>query len=116
MIKQNNKNLQIKVVGRYIRMSPLKVRRILNQIRGKTYPEALMLLEFMSYRACGPIWQLLYSAAANAKYKFNLGKTNLIISQAFANQGPIFSRFRLRAKGRTYSIRKPTCHIEIIIS
>jgi large subunit ribosomal protein L22 len=115
MTKQSNNNKQIRAVGRYIRMSPFKVRRILNQIRGKTYRESLMLLEFMPYRACGPIWQLVYSAAANANHNFNLCKENLSISKAFANQGPIFRRFRLRAKGRTYSIRKPTCHIEITL-
>jgi large subunit ribosomal protein L22 len=116
MIKNKNKNQQIKAIGRYIRISPRKVRRILDQIRGKTYKEALMLLEFMPYKACGPIWQLIYSAAANAKENFNLSKENLIISEAFANQGPIFRRFRLRAQGRTYGIKKPTCHIEITVS
>ena len=102
-------------VARYIRMSPRKVRRVLNQIRGKSYKEALMLLEFMPYKACGPIWQVIYSAAANAEHNLNLSKENLIISEAFANQGPIFRRFRPRAQGQGYGIRKPTCHIEIIV-
>ena len=50
---------QAKALGRYIRMSPRKVRRVLNQIRGKTYKEALMLLEFMPYKTCGPVWQVI---------------------------------------------------------
>ena len=54
-------------VARYIRISPTKVRRVLDQIRGKSYEEALMILEFMPYRASGPIWQVLNSAAANAE-------------------------------------------------
>jgi large subunit ribosomal protein L22 len=115
MTETNNPNTEAKAVGRYIRMSPRKVRRVLNQIRGKTYKEALMLLEFMPYKACGPVWQVIYSAAANAEHNFNLNKENLIISEAFANQGPVFRRFRPRAQGQGYGIRKPTCHIVITV-
>jgi hypothetical protein len=48
----------------------------LNQIRGKSYQQALMLLEFMPYKACGPVWQVIYSAAANAEHNLNLKKEN----------------------------------------
>lgn len=113
-IKENQ--LEARAIGRYIRMSPRKVRRVLNQIRGKTYKEALMLLEFMPYRACGPVWQVIYSAAANAEHNLNLKKENLIISEAFADQGPVFRRFRPRAQGQGYGIRKPTCHIAITVT
>lgn len=112
----SNNQIEAKAIGRYIRMSPRKVRRVLNQIRGKTYKEALMLLEFMPYRACGPVWQVIYSAAANAEHNLNIKKENLIISQAFANQGPVFRRFRPRAQGQGFGIRKPTCHIEITVT
>ena len=115
MTETNNPSTEAKAVGRYIRMSPRKVRRVLNQIRGKTYKEALMLLEFMPYKACGPVWQVIYSAAANAEHNFNLNKENLIISEAFADQGPVFRRFRPRAQGQGYGIRKPTCHIAITV-
>jgi large subunit ribosomal protein L22 len=115
MTETNNTSTEAKAVGRYIRMSPRKVRRVLNQIRGKTYKEALMLLEFMPYKACGPVWQVIYSAAANAEHNFNLNKENLVISEAFADQGPVFRRFRPRAQGQGYGIRKPTCHIAITV-
>jgi len=115
MTETNNTSTEAKAVGRYIRMSPRKVRRVLNQIRGKTYKEALMLLEFMPYKACGPVWEVIYSAAANAEHNFNLNKENLIISEAFADQGPVFRRFRPRAQGQGYGIRKPTCHIAITV-
>jgi large subunit ribosomal protein L22 len=115
MIETKKTILQAKAVGRYIRISPRKVRRVLNQIRGKTYKEALMLLEFMPYKACGPIWQVIYSAAANAQHNLNLNKESLIVSEAFANQGPVFRRFRPRAQGQGFGIRKPTCHIEITV-
>lgn len=103
----------VRAVGRYIRMSPRKVQRVLNQIRGRSYKEALMLLEFMPYRACGAVWQVLYSAAANAEHNHGIKKESLVISEARALQGPVLRRFRPRAQGQGYKIRKPTCHIII---
>jgi len=110
-----NNQTQAKAFGRYIRMSPNKVRRVLNQIRGKNYKDALMLLEFMPYRACGPVWQVIYSAAANAQNNLNVDKEKLYVSEAFADQGPVLRRFRPRAQGTGYAIRKPTCHISITL-
>lgn len=112
----NENQTEAKAFGRYIRMSPNKVRRVLNQIRGKNYKDALMLLEFMPYRACGPVWQVIYSAAANAQNNLNIDKENLYISEAFADQGPVLRRFRPRAQGTGYVIRKPTCHISITLA
>ena len=59
---------EIKAIARYIRMSPFKVRRVLDQIRGRSYREALIILEFMPYRACDPVLKVLRSAAANAAH------------------------------------------------
>ena len=112
----NENQTEAKAFGSYIRMSPNKVRRVLNQIRGKNYKDALMLLEFMPYRACGPVWQVIYSAAANAQNNLNIDKENLYISEAFADQGPVLRRFRPRAQGTGYGIRKPTCHISITLA
>jgi large subunit ribosomal protein L22 len=115
MNKINKNSKKANAIGRYIRMSPRKVSRVLNQIRGKSYKEAIMLLEFMPYKACGPVWQVIYSAAANAEHNLNLKKENLVISKAIANQGPVFRRFRPRAQGQGFKIRKPTCHIAITV-
>nr|YP_011005308.1 50S ribosomal protein L22 [Chorda asiatica]QWK43146.1 ribosomal protein L22 [Chorda asiatica]WAM62171.1 50S ribosomal protein L22 [Chorda asiatica] len=104
-----------KAVSKYIRISSTKVRRVLDQIRGRSYLEALMLLQFMPYRACGPIWQVLNSAAANAENNNGLNKEDLFVKIVFADQGPVLRRFRPRAQGRGYQIRKPTCHITIIL-
>nr|YP_010922986.1 ribosomal protein L22 [Colpomenia sinuosa]WJZ45302.1 ribosomal protein L22 [Colpomenia sinuosa] len=110
------KNKQtVKAVSKYIRISSNKVRRVLDQIRGRSYLEALMLLQFMPYRACGPIWQVLNSAATNAENNNGLNKEDLIVKTVFADQGPVLRRFRPRAQGRGYQIRKPTCHITIIL-
>jgi large subunit ribosomal protein L22 len=107
---------EVKAVAKYIRMSPNKVRRVLNQIRGKSYKEALIILEFMPYSACKPVLQVLQSAAANAENNNGLQKTNLIVSQAYADQGPVLKRFRPRAQGRGFKIKKPTSHITIYVS
>ena len=108
-----SKNQSIKAVGRYIRISPQKVRRILNQIRGRSYQEALMILEFLPYSSGGPIWQVVHSAAANAEHNFAIDKKKLIIEQIYADEGPKLKRIRPRAQGRAYKILKPTCHITV---
>ncbi len=105
----------IQAVAKYIRMSPHKIRRVLNQIRGRSYQEALMILEFLPYDASGPIWQVLHSAAANANHNYGLDKKTLFIETIFADEGPKLKRIRPRAQGRAYKILKPTSHITVIL-
>lgn len=105
----------VKAVAKYIRMSPQKVRRVLDQIRGRSYQEALMILEFLPYKAGSPVWQVVHSAAANAQHNYDLDKKDLIIDQIFADEGPKLKRIRPRAQGRAYPILKPTCHITVIL-
>ena len=107
---------EVKAIARYIRMSPYKVRRVLDQIRGRSYREALIILEFMPYRACEPVLKLLRSAAANAEHNAGMDRASLVVSSAFADQGPVLKRFRPRAQGRAYQIRKPTCHITVAVA
>ncbi len=107
---------QVKAVARYVRMSPRKVRRVLDQIRGKSYRDALIILEFMPYKACEPIIKVLRSAVANAEHNNGLDPTSLVVSEAFADAGPALKRFRPRAQGRAYQIRKPTCHITVAVA
>ncbi|MEB3164583.1 MAG: 50S ribosomal protein L22 [Prochlorothrix sp.] len=107
---------EAQAIGRYIRTSPRKVRRVLDQIRGQSYRDALILLEFMPYRACDPILKVLRSAVANAEHNLGLDPTKLVISKAFADQGPVLKRYRPRAQGRAYQIRKPTCHITVAVA
>ncbi len=107
--------VQAKAVGKKINMSPLKVRRALRQINGRIYREALMILKFMPYRACSPIWTVLNSAAANAEHNLKLKKETLFIKTAFVNKTQIKRRFRARARGKAFPICKPTCQITIIL-
>lgn len=108
--------VETKAIARYIRMSPFKVRRVLDQIRGRSYREALIILEFMPYRSCDPILKVLRSAVANAEHNSGLDPATLVITKAFADMGPCLKRFRPRAQGRAYQIRKPTCHITVAVS
>ena len=102
--------------GRYIRGSVSKVRRVLDQIRGQTYRDALIMLEFMPYRSTGPITKVLRSAVANAEHNLGLDPSSLFISRAIADMGPSMKRYRPRAQGRAYAIRKQTCHITISVA
>lgn len=98
---------------RYLRMQPSKVRRVLDTIRGRTYEEALMILEYMPYRACDPVLKCLVSAAANAKQNLGMRKAKLVVSECYADEGPVLKRFQPRAQGRAYAIHKYLCHITI---
>jgi large subunit ribosomal protein L22 len=111
-----NTTVEAKAIARYVRMSPYKVRRVLDQIRGRSYREALIILEFMPYKACEPILKTLRSAVANAEHNEGLDPSSLVVSQAFADGGPSLRRFRPRAQGRAYQIRKPTCHITVAVT
>lgn len=116
MKKPSLQENEVRAVSKYIRMSPSKVRRVLQQITGRSYKEALLLLEFMPYASCKPIIKVLQSAAANAKNNFGFDETNLIVKSAFVDQGPVMKRFRPRAQGRAYRILKATSHITVIVT
>ncbi|KAI0556409.1 hypothetical protein FGB62_c165 (chloroplast) [Gracilaria domingensis] len=103
---------QSQATAKYLRLSTHKTRRILNQIRGKSYQEAKLILEFMPYKPCKVIKKILESAGNNASH-LKYEKQDLIIQQAFANEGPKLKRFQPRAQGRAFKIQKPTCHITI---
>ena len=117
MVTNSLQNNEARAVSKYIRMSPSKVRRVLRQIQGKNYKDALILLEFMPYASCEPILKVLRSAAANAQNNMNLDEKSLFVKSAFADQGPVKKKlFRPRAKNRTYRILKATSHITIVMS
>jgi len=105
-----------KAHGRYIRGSVSKVRRVLDQIRGRTYRDALIMLEFMPYRSTGPITKVLRSAVANAEHNLGLDPASLVITTAIADMGPSMKRYRPRAQGRAFQIKKQTCHISIAVA
>ena len=107
---------EAKAHGRFIRGSASKVRRVLDQIRGRSYRDALIMLEFMPYRSTEPITKVLRSAVANAEHNLGLDPSSLIITSAIADMGPSMKRYRPRAQGRAFAIKKQTCHISIAVS
>uniref|UniRef100_UPI0030FE8D48 ribosomal protein L22 n=1 Tax=Bolbitis angustipinna TaxID=857756 RepID=UPI0030FE8D48 len=112
---KNKKKSKIgaRALGRNIRMSPIKIRRIIDRIRGCSYGKALVLLEFMPYKTCHLISQLILSAAANANTNFGLDKSDLFIGEALVENSAYLRRFRPRAQGRGYPIKKPICKVII---
>ena len=102
--------------GRFVRGSASKVRRVLDQIRGRSYRDALIMLEFMPYRSTGPITKVLRSAVANAENNLGLDPASLIVKTASADMGPSMKRYRPRAQGRAFAIKKQTCHISIAVA
>ena len=104
-----------KAHGNYVRGSASKVRRVLDQIRGKSYRDALIMLEFMPYRSTEPITKVLRSAVANAEHNLGMDPSTLIINSASADMGPVMKRYRPRAQGRAFAIKKQTCHITISV-
>nr|UHA56655.1 ribosomal protein L22 [Argophyllum nullumense] len=109
------KKTEVYALSQHISMSAHKARRVIDQIRGRSYEETLMILELMPYRACYPIFKLVYSAAANASSNMDSNEANLVISKAEVNEGTKVKRLKPRARGRSYPIKKPTCHITIVM-
>ena len=93
-----------------------QLRRVLDSIRGRSYEEALMILEFLPYRAAEPVLTTLISAASNAKNNQDMSKAKLYVSECFADQAGQLKRFRPRAKGRPYKILKPVSHLTIKVA
>nr|YP_009571216.1 ribosomal protein L22 [Basella alba]QBC66634.1 ribosomal protein L22 [Basella alba] len=114
-LSQLNRQEGVYAFGQYIPMSADKARRVIDQIRGRSYEETLMILELMPYRACYPIFKLIYSAAANASHNKGFNKADLIISKAEVNKGTTMKKLKPRARGRSYLIKRPTCHITILL-
>nr|YP_008576342.1 ribosomal protein L22 [Eucalyptus melliodora]YP_008576427.1 ribosomal protein L22 [Eucalyptus polybractea]YP_010226203.1 ribosomal protein L22 [Eucalyptus behriana]YP_010226288.1 ribosomal protein L22 [Eucalyptus cajuputea]YP_010226458.1 ribosomal protein L22 [Eucalyptus fasciculosa]YP_010226713.1 ribosomal protein L22 [Eucalyptus largiflorens]YP_010226883.1 ribosomal protein L22 [Eucalyptus odorata]YP_010226968.1 ribosomal protein L22 [Eucalyptus populnea]YP_010227053.1 ribosomal protei len=117
MRKKRNKNPygEVYALGQHISMSAHKARRVIDQIRGRSYEETLMILELMPYRACYPIFKLVYSAAANASHNMGFNEASLVISKAEVNEGTTMKKLKPRARGRSYAIKRPTCHIRIVL-
>ena len=102
-------------VAKYVRISPRKVRLIMDQIRGKNVDEALNLLSFSSQKGSNVLKKLLNSAVANAQQNSDIDIDNLYIHQVFADEGPVLKRFRPRAMGRATRIIKRTSHLTVIL-
>ena len=99
--------------ARFVRMTPMKCRRVIDLVRGLPVDEAADILRFAPQAAAEPIGKVLGSAVANAEHNKDLNRRDLYIAQAYVDEGPTLKRFRPRAQGRAYRIRKRTSHITI---
>src|SRR4051794_16208640 len=93
----------------------MKCRRVIDLVRGMDAEEALDVLRFAPQSASEPVAKVLASAIANAEHNKNLDRRDLFISQAYVDEGPTLKRFRPRAQGRAFRIRKRTSHITIVV-
>ena len=108
--------MEAKAVAKYVRISPRKASLVLDLIRGKKAGEAIAILRHTPRAASPIIEKVLNSAIANAEHNNNMDVESLVISQAYANQGPTLKRFRPRAMGRASRINKRTSHITLVLT
>ena len=99
--------------ARYVRVTPMKARRVVELIRGRSARDALAMLEFAPQAASGPVSKVLASAMANAENNLDMDPDSLVVTRAFVDEGPTLKRFQPRAQGRAYRIRKRTSHITV---
>lgn len=100
---------------RYLRMSPRKVRRVVDLIRGMDVRQAQAQLQFLKPWAARPVLKLLNSAIANAENNFKLDPEGLYVKRIVADQGPTLKRFQPKAFGRADVIRKRTTHVIVVL-
>jgi large subunit ribosomal protein L22 len=106
----------VRAQARWVRMSARKARLVLDLIRDRTVPEARTVLAFTPRAAAREIDRVLASAVANAESAHGLDGDELVVLEAYADEGPTLKRWRARARGRVNRIRKRTCHITIVVA
>lgn len=108
--------MEVKASTKFTRISPLKLRLPISEVKGKSAEQALMTLKFMSLKAAGIIHKTLESAVANAAHNNELDVDKLIVKNIIVDQGPSLKRFRARARGRASRILKRTSHLTVIVA
>ncbi len=107
--------MEARASARFVRVTPMKARRVVNMIRGMSAPEAQAVLRYAEQGASEPVGKLLQSAMSNASNNLNLDPNSMYIAEAFVDEGPTMKRIRPRAQGRAYRINKRTSHITLIL-
>jgi len=105
-----------KATARTIRIAPRKVRMVIDTIRGKSAAEAISILRFTNRGAAVAVEKVLMSAIANAEHNYDMDIAELVLSEAYVNEGATLKRFRPRAKGAASRINKRTSHITIVVT
>jgi large subunit ribosomal protein L22 len=102
-------------IARFVRVTPMKARRVVDLVRGLDVDEALSLLRFAPQAASEPVYKALESAVSNAVSGEGLDRSSLVITKAMVDNGPTMKRFRPRAQGRASRIRKRTSHVTVVV-
>lgn len=113
--RRENADKRPQAIAKYIRISPDKVRIVLDVIRGQKYADAAAILKNTPKAASEPVLKALESAAANAENNLGMNKNDLYVAECFANAGPILKRIMPKAKGSAGRINKRTSHITVIL-
>jgi len=113
--RQANADQRPHATAKYVRISPFKVRIVLDIIKGKPVTEAVAILENTPKAASEVLIKVLNSAIANAENNMNLSKNDLFVAECYANEGPTLKRIQAVSKGRAYRINKRTSHITVIL-
>ena len=108
--------MQAKAVAKTVRIAPRKVRLVVDLIRGKEVGAAIAILRHTRRGASPVVEKVLKSSIANAEHNYEMDPDNLVISEAYVNEGPTLRRFRPRAQGRASKINKRTSHITVVVS
>jgi large subunit ribosomal protein L22 len=108
--------MEVRAVSKYVRISPQKVRKLVDAVKGKPVESALDILKFMPLKAAGIVEKAMRSAVANADQNPDVDVDLLVVRNIIADQGPTLKRFRARARGRGTRILKRTSHITVILS
>ena len=101
--------------ARYARIGPRKARRVIDLVRGMKASEALDVLRFAPQAASEDVYKVVASAVANAEHNERLAPETLWVGEAYVDEGPTLKRFRPRAQGRAYRVRKRTSHITVVV-
>jgi large subunit ribosomal protein L22 len=112
--------MESRAIARHVRMSPRKVRLVVDQIRGRSVNEAYAILQFSKKNAAEPVGKTLRSAVANAQEKAmnedqTLDVDELFIREVFVDEGPTLRRWRAAAQGRAAPRRRRTSHITVVV-
>lgn len=108
--------MEARAQARYVRVTPMKARRVIDLIRGMNAGDAQAMLQFAPQAASEPVGKVLASAVANASNNHAMDTKGLRISEAFVDEGPTMKRIRPRAQGRAYRIRKRSSHITVVVT
>ncbi len=108
--------MEARAQARYVRVTPMKARRVIDLIRGMQASDAQDVLRFAPQAASEPVGKVLASAVANATNNHGMDSRDLVVAQAFVDEGPTLKRIRPRAQGRAYRVGKRTSHITVIVS